>query len=83
MFIAAGFEELVEFARSRPGPKEVFARMPANLIDHVALVGTESEVRRRIDEYRAAGIAELAIVPPAPDHPSARRTLEALAPEQT
>lgn len=80
MFVEAGFGDLVEFARTRPGPKEVFARMPPNLIDQVALVGTESEVRRRIAEYEAAGITEICLVPPAPDLPSAAATLEALAP---
>jgi probable F420-dependent oxidoreductase len=80
MFIEAGFGDLVEFARSRPGPKDVFARMPADLIEHVALVGSEAEVLRRIRDYEAAGVAEIAIVPPAPDLPTARRTLEALAP---
>jgi len=80
MFAEAGYGELVEFARTRPGPKEVFARMPPDLIDQVALVGTESEVRRRIAEYEAAGITEICLVPPAPDLPSAARTLDALAP---
>lgn len=80
MFVEAGFGDLVEFARSRPGPKEVFARMPDDLIDRVALVGSEAEVRRRIGEYEAAGITEICLVPPAPDLPSAERTLEALAP---
>jgi probable F420-dependent oxidoreductase len=79
MFTEAGYGELVEFARSRPGPKELFARMPNDLIDQVALVGSESEVRRRIGEYEAAGITEICLVPPAPDLPSAERTLEALA----
>lgn len=83
MFIEAGFGDVVEFARSRPGPKAVFARMPADLIDHVALVGSESEVRRRIGEYQSAGITEVAIVPPAPDLPTTWRTLEALAPTVT
>lgn len=80
MFIDAGFGELVEFARTRPGPKEVFARMPDDLIDRVALVGTESQVRARIAEYEAAGITEVCLVPSAPDHPSAARTLALLAP---
>jgi probable F420-dependent oxidoreductase len=79
MFTEAGYGELVEYARSRPGPKELFARMPDDLIDQVALVGSESEVRRRIGEYEAAGITEICLVPPAPDLPSAERTLEALA----
>lgn len=80
MFAEAGYGDLVEFARARPGPKEVFARMPPDLIDQVALVGDETTVRRRIDEYRSAGITEICLVPPAPDLPSAGRTLEVLAP---
>lgn len=80
MFSEAGYGELVEFARTRPGPKEVFARMPHDLIDQVGLVGSESEIRDRIAAYASAGIAEVCVVPPAPDLPSARRTLEVLAP---
>lgn len=83
MFIDAGFGELVEFARTRPGPKEVFARMPADLIDRVALVGSESHVRARMAEYGAAGVREICLVPSAPDHPSAERTLAALVPTGT
>lgn len=80
MFIRAGFGELVEFARTRPGPKAVFARMPPELVDAVALVGSESHVRDRMENYAAAGIDEICLVPLAPDLPSARRTLETLAP---
>lgn len=80
MFAEAGYAELVAFARTRPGPKELFARMPPELIDQVALVGDEATVRRRIAEYAAAGVTEICLVPPAPDLPSAERTLAALAP---
>ena len=80
MFIEAGHGELVEFARSRPGPKEVYARMPGDLIGQVALVGDQQTVRARIAAYAAAGVTEICLVPPAPDLPSCRRTLELLAP---
>lgn len=79
MFAEAGYGDLVEFARTRPGPKELFARLPDDLIDQVALVGDEATIRRRIAEYAAAGITEICLVPPAPDLPSAAPTLEALA----
>ena len=79
MFAEAGYGDLVEFARTRPGPKQVFAHMPERLIDDVALLGSESEIRARIADYEAAGIAEICLVPPAPDLPSSRRTLEAFA----
>jgi len=80
MFGEAGFGDLVEFARTEPGPKEVYARMPADLIDQVALVGSEQHVRERIEDYSQAGITEVCLVAPAPDLPSCRRTLELLAP---
>jgi probable F420-dependent oxidoreductase len=80
MFAEAGFGELVEYARTRPDPKELFARMPRDLIDRVALVGDETAVRARMAEYAAAGVAEVCLVPAAPDLPCSRRTLEALAP---
>lgn len=80
MFAEAGFGDLVAFARTRPGPKEIFARMPPDLIDHVALVGDEATVRARIAEYAAAGVKEICVVAPAPDLPSAERTMAALAP---
>ena len=80
MFTEAGFGELVDFARTRPGPKEVFAKVPDDLIDQVALVGSEATVRARIDAYAAAGVTEICLVPPAPDLPSSRRTLELLSP---
>jgi probable F420-dependent oxidoreductase len=79
MFADAGFGDLVDFARSRPSPKDVFARMPDELIDRVALVGDEATVRTRVAEYEAAGIDEICVVAPAPDLPTCARTLEALA----
>ena len=80
MFEEAGFGELVAFARTRPHPKELAARLPEDLLDAVALVGTEADVRRRIEAYAAAGVQEIALVVPPLDLPAGRRTLEALAP---
>lgn len=80
MFAEAGFGDLVEFARSRPHPKELAARIPDDLVDAVALIGDEATIRRRIDEYAAAGITEIGLVVPSLDQPSGLRTLEALAP---
>jgi alkanesulfonate monooxygenase SsuD/methylene tetrahydromethanopterin reductase-like flavin-dependent oxidoreductase (luciferase family) len=80
MFEEAGFSELVAFARTRPHPKELAQRLPDELLDAVGVVGTEAEVRRRIEAYEAAGIREIGLVVPPLDLPSRRRTLEALAP---
>jgi probable F420-dependent oxidoreductase len=79
MFVDAGYGELVEFARTRPSPKDLFERIPDDLLDHVALVGDEATVRRRLEEYESAALAEVCLVPPAPELPSGIATLEALA----
>ena len=80
MFIDAGFEDLVAFARTRPHPKQLLERVPPELIEQVGLIGTESQVRARIAAYETVGISEVCLVPPAPEWPSAVGTLEALAP---
>jgi alkanesulfonate monooxygenase SsuD/methylene tetrahydromethanopterin reductase-like flavin-dependent oxidoreductase (luciferase family) len=80
MFTAAGFGDVVELARGRPHPRDLAARLPADLLDAVALAGPEGDVRARIDAYAAAGVAEIGLVVPPLDSPSGRRTLEALAP---
>ena len=80
MFAAAGFADLVAFARTRPHPKELAARLPDELLDAVAVVGSETDVRARIDAYAAAGLREIGLVVPPLDSPSGPRTLEALAP---
>jgi len=80
MFTEAGYGDLVEFARTEPGPKQIYARMPADLVDQIALVGSEETVRARIEEYAQAGVKEICLVAPALDLPSGRRTLELLAP---
>jgi probable F420-dependent oxidoreductase len=82
MFAAAGFDELVAFARTRPHPKDLAARIPDELLDAVALVGTEAQVRRRLDEYAAAGISEIGLVVPPLDLACGRPTIVALAPER-
>ncbi|HEY5876737.1 MAG TPA: hypothetical protein VIT64_15630, partial [Ilumatobacteraceae bacterium] len=82
MFAAAGFDELVAFARTRPHPKDLAARIPDELLDAVALVGTEAQVRRRIDEYAAAGITEIGLVVPPLDLACGRPTMVALASER-
>lgn len=80
MFVRAGFGELVEFARSRPHPRDLAARLPDELLDAVALVGDEATVRTRMAEYAAAGIREIGLVVPPLDLPAGPRTLDVLAP---
>jgi probable F420-dependent oxidoreductase len=84
MFEQAGFADLVAFARTRPSPADLAARLPVDeLLDAVALVGDEDHVRSRIAAYDAAGVREIGLVVPPLDLPSGRRTLECLAPRPT
>ena len=80
MFAEAGHADLVDFARTRPHPKDLAARLPDGLIEAVGLVGSAAEVADRLAAYEAAGLAEVGLVVPPLDSPSGRRTLEALAP---
>ena len=82
MFTAAGFGDLVAFARTRPHPRDLAAQIPDELLDAVALVGDEATVRSRIDEYAAAGITEIGLVVTPLDSASSERTLVALAPSE-
>ena len=80
MFAEAGYADLVDFARTRPHPKDLAARLPDGLIEAVGLVGSAAEVTDRLAAYAAAGLAEVGLVVPPLDSPSGQRTLEALAP---
>jgi probable F420-dependent oxidoreductase len=79
MFAEAGFEELVELARTGARPGEVLARVPPELGRAIGLVGSERELKARAERYRAVGVDELAIVPATAGDPGGRRTLEVLA----
>ncbi len=81
MFVAAGFGDLVDLARTGPHPRELLAAMPDELVHAVGLVGSVEQITRRIGAYREAGIDEICIVPATADDDGGRRTLEALAPK--
>jgi len=81
MFAAAGFGDVVRFARTRPHPGELLAAIPAELVGHVSLVGDEPAVRARLAEYASAGVDEVALVPGSSEaDPAGVATLTALAP---
>jgi probable F420-dependent oxidoreductase len=67
MFRAAGFGDLIDFARTRPHPRELLAAVPAEAVAAVGLVGSRDEIAAKIVDYTAAGIDELAIVPATSD----------------
>jgi alkanesulfonate monooxygenase SsuD/methylene tetrahydromethanopterin reductase-like flavin-dependent oxidoreductase (luciferase family) len=80
MFTRTGFADLVAFARSRPHPSELLARVPAELNRVVGLVGDQAEVAARIKEYADAGADDIVIVPSATDDdPAGARTLKLAA----
>ncbi|MGW3964758.1 LLM class F420-dependent oxidoreductase [Amycolatopsis sp. NPDC005003] len=78
MFRAAGFGDLIDFARTRPHPRELLAAVPAEAIAVVGLLGSGAEIAAKAGEYAAAGIDELAIVPAtSDDDPGGAKTLAA------
>ena len=79
MFIEAGFSDLVRLARSRPHPGELLAAMPDELVAAVGLVGTETAIASRLEQYRAAGADEICLVPATAGDPAGARTLAAMA----
>lgn len=82
MFRAEGFGELVDFARTRPHPRELLAAVPVEAIAAVGLLGSPSEIAAKAREYAEAGVDELAIVPATSDEdPGGAKTLAAVAAE--
>ena len=82
MIAEAGFEELVAFARTRPHPKELLAAMPEELMTAIGLVGSETDIASRLEEYRAAGADEVCLVPATAGDPGGLRTLETMRKHQ-
>ncbi len=80
MFTAAGFGEAVELARTGADRERLLAALPPEAADRVGLVGDLATVRARLDEYAAAGLDEVAILPATSGDPAGERTLTALAP---
>jgi probable F420-dependent oxidoreductase len=80
MFRRAGFGDLVDYARTRPHPSDLLARVPAELNRVVGLVGTVDEVEARIKEYAVAGADDIVLVPSATDDdPAGEHTLRSAA----
>jgi F420-dependent oxidoreductase-like protein len=48
--------------------QEAAAAVPEELVRAVSLIGTESHVRDRLDEFRKAGVTTLTVTPMARDH---------------
>ncbi len=78
MITEAGFGELVEFARTRPHPQEVFAALPDELIQATGLVATQAGIDAKLALYEQAGADEICLVPATAADPGALKTLTAM-----
>ncbi len=76
MMTEAGFSELVQFARSRPHPRDLLAAIPDELVSAIGLVGSESDIQSRIEAYRQAGADEICLVPATASDAGGQKTLE-------
>ncbi len=79
MMAAAGFADLVDYARTRPHPKELLEAMPDALIATLGLLGDSAAVKDRIAAYADAGADEVCLVPATAGDEAGRQTLAALA----
>lgn len=80
MFVKAGYGQLIDYARTRPHPRELLAKIPDELVRGVSIIGGETVISKRVEQYAAAGIDELIIQPTSTDDdPGARDTLAAVA----
>ncbi|MEO3859415.1 LLM class F420-dependent oxidoreductase [Acrocarpospora sp. B8E8] len=78
MFAEAGFPDVVDYARTRPHPRDLLTAIPDKLLESVALLG--DSIDSRLAEYAAAGVDEVAIVPVSTEtDPGGAQTLRALA----
>lgn len=79
MFVAAGFGEAVEPARTGADAESLPAALPPEAATTVGLIGDAGTVRGRMAQYAAAGPDEIALVPATAGDPGGERTLTALA----
>jgi probable F420-dependent oxidoreductase len=79
VFTAAGFGDAIEMAMAGADPKDLLTAMPKEAAGKVGLVGSADTVRARLEDYAAAGLDEIAIVPATAGDPGGEHTLTALA----
>jgi probable F420-dependent oxidoreductase len=80
VFQRAGFGAAIALADHGADQDEVLAALPEHAAGAVGLVGDVATIRRRLAEYSAAGLDEVAILPATAGDPAGERTLSALAP---
>ncbi|ORI19263.1 LLM class F420-dependent oxidoreductase [Rhodococcus sp. 1168] len=80
MFERAGFRDVVAYARTRPHPRDLLARVPDELVAAVSVIGDRDQARVRIEAYIDAGVDDIVFLPSATDaDPAGERTLRSLA----
>jgi probable F420-dependent oxidoreductase len=78
-FTAAGFGEAMELAKTGADPEDLLNALPSDAATKIGLVGDAETVRARLEDYAAAGLDEIALVPATAGDPGGERTLTALA----
>lgn len=79
MLTAAGFGRAVTMAQAGAERGEVLSVLPPEAAGVVGLVGDAKTVRARIEDYAAAGLDEIALVPATAGDRAGERTLTALS----
>ena len=80
MFKELGFASLVDRARAGARRAELAREITSELLEQICAIGSEDQIRRRLDSYRAAGATRVGIVPATAEDHAGRRLLAALAP---
>jgi probable F420-dependent oxidoreductase len=80
MFTELGFGALVDRARAGAKRSELAPEITIELLSQVCAVGSEGQVRSRLESYRAAGATRIGIVPATAEDPAGRGVLAALSP---
>ena len=79
MFVQAGYENLVELARSGAHPRELLAAMPEGFERSVGLVGSRSEIAELIQFYADAGLDTVGVVPVTASGDFGKKALQVVA----
>jgi 5,10-methylenetetrahydromethanopterin reductase len=68
-------DELIALSRSSASPAEFSQRLPEEWVDQLAVVGSPSEARMRLQQLHLAGADHLVLTPTGPDRLAALETL--------
>jgi probable F420-dependent oxidoreductase len=79
MFTELGFGSLVDSARADARRSELAREITIELLSQVCAIGSEGQIRARLERYRAAGATRIGIVPTTAEDPAGRRVLACLS----